>query len=132
MYEVEEQWHAPVCLESVLHKTACIKEKLLQCKSTIPSRAESNQADKNRIQFKKLHKTTQANFNWSSPTMYFPLLLVTLCAAALHVFTVAGQYRQLLYHYRESILQIPNVPVRKVPLLYYYIKLLFSVAIREL
>ena len=64
--------------------------------------------------------------------MYFPLLLVTLCAAALQVFTAAGQYRQLLYHYRESILQIPNVPVRKVPLLYYYIKLLFSVAIREL
>ena len=86
----------------ILHKTACIKEKLLQCKSTIPSRAESNQADKNRKQFKKLHKTTQANFNWSSPTMYFPLLLVTLCAAALQVFTVAGQYRQLLYHYLEN------------------------------
>ena len=113
MYEVEEQWHSPVCLESVLHKTACIKEKLLQCKSTIPSSAESNQADKNRRQFKKL-KTTQANFNWSSPTMYFPLLLVTLCAAALQVFTVAGQYRQLLYHYRDSI---SYVPVRKLPLL---------------
>ena len=51
---------------------------------------------------RNLHKTTQANFNWSSPTMYFSLLLVTLCAAALQVFTVAGQYRQLLYAYLEN------------------------------
>ena len=85
MYEVEEQWHAPVCLEYVLHKTACIKEKLLQCKAQF--RAESNQADKNRRQFKKLHKTTSTGVHSQCTSLFYWSLCVQL-------------------HYKYSLLQV--------------------------